>query len=102
MEDRKNTIPSQGTELNDEELDRVTGGAHPGVSCHVCGEASTDGSRINNQATGGSSTRDSPMTCSWCGKSFASLLVTGQNYCSYDCLETLTEQAESLRPKFEL
>lgn len=77
MDNKKNIAPGEGTELNDEELEQAAGGTHSGVSCHVCGEASTDGGRINHQGTGGSSTRDPPTTCAWCGKSFASLLVAG-------------------------
>lgn len=79
MEDRKNTIPSQGTEPNDEALDRVTGGI---------------------------STRDTSMTCAWCGKKiFASSVVTGRDgksYCGDDCKQkAFAKQAESLRPGFD-
>ena len=42
MEDRKNTVPSQGTKLNDEELDQAAGGFTPGDSlrtkCAYCGK----------------------------------------------------------------
>lgn len=78
MEDKKNMIPSEGTELNDEELEQATGGVSP-------------------------RTGDSLVTCDKCGKQISASAVTkfnGKNYCSRTC--ALQADASASKPKVEL
>lgn len=88
MEDKKMMIPSEGTELNDEELEQATGGisgANPG------------GAGLKSDLSGLAA-----ATCAKCGKQITGAVTkfNGKSYCSRTC--ALQADASASKPKVEL